>query len=45
MIVVKGKAAADMKAKDDYYEVVEIVPGDGIMQDPTAFGCNLGSPT
>jgi ABC-type branched-subunit amino acid transport system substrate-binding protein len=45
VIVVQGKKAADMKNKDDYYSVVEIVPGDGIMQDPTAFGCNLGSPT
>ena len=34
-----------MKNKDDFYSVVEVVAGDGIMQDPTAFGCNLGSPS
>jgi len=45
VIVVKGKKTADMKAKDDFYEVVEIVPGDGIMQDPTAFGCKLTDAT
>jgi ABC-type branched-subunit amino acid transport system substrate-binding protein len=45
VIVVQGKKTADMKNKDDFYSVVQIVPGDGIMQDPTAFGCNLGSPT
>ena len=45
VIVVKGKKTADMKSKDDFYDVVEIVPGDNIMQDPSAFGCKLGSPT
>ena len=29
VIVVKGKKPTDMKSKDDYYEVVEIVPGEG----------------
>jgi hypothetical protein len=45
VIVVQGKKASDMKSKDDYYSVVEIVPGDKLLPDPTAFGCNLGSPT
>ena len=45
VIVVKGKKPADMKNKDDFYEVVEVVPGDGIMQDPSAFGCALGDAT
>ncbi len=45
VIVVQGKKAADMKSKDDYYSVVEIVPGDKLLPDPSAFGCNLGSPT
>jgi len=44
VVVVKGKKTADMKSKDDYYEVVEVVPGDGITQDPTMFGCALGDP-
>lgn len=45
VIIVQGKKAADMKGKDDFYNVVEVVPGDKIMQDPAAFGCKLGDPT
>jgi len=45
VIIVKGKAPKDMKSKDDYWEVVEVVPGAGLMQKPDAFGCNLGSYT
>ncbi|MEO8756626.1 MAG: substrate-binding protein [Devosia sp.] len=45
VIVVQGKKPGDMKGKDDYYNVVEIVPGDGIMQDPSAFGCKMGDAT
>ena len=29
VIIVKGKKQKDMKNKEDYYDVVEIVPGDG----------------
>ena len=35
VIVVQGKKPGDMKSKDDFYDVVQIVPGDGIMQDPS----------
>ena len=45
VFVVQGKKPADMKAKDDYYSVVEVVAGDTIMPDPTLFGCKLGDPT
>ena len=45
VIVVQGKKPGDMKSKDDFYDVVQIVPGDGIMQDPSAFGCKLGDAT
>jgi len=45
VIIVRGKAPKDMKSKDDYWEVVEVVPGAGLMQKPDAFGCNLGSYT
>ena len=34
-----------MKNKEDYCEVVEIVPGVRLMQKPDAFGCNLGDYT
>jgi branched-chain amino acid transport system substrate-binding protein len=45
VIIVKGKMEKDMKNKEDYYDVVEIVPGAGLMQKPDAFGCNLGAYT
>jgi len=45
VVIVKGKAPKDMKNKEDYWEVVEVVPGAGLMQKPDAFGCSLGSYT
>ena len=45
VVIVKGKAPKDMRNKEDFWEVVEIVPGAGLMQKPDAFGCNLGSYT
>jgi branched-chain amino acid transport system substrate-binding protein len=42
VIVQRGKKPADMKSKDDYWETVEILPGEGLMQKPDAFGCKLG---
>jgi branched-chain amino acid transport system substrate-binding protein len=45
VIIVKGKSSKDMKNKEDYYDVVEIVPGAGLMQKPDAFGCSLGDYT
>ncbi len=45
VIIVKGKDPKDMKGKEDYYDVVEIIPGEGLMQKPDAFGCHLGDYT
>src|SRR6185437_12447340 len=45
VIIVKGKAPKDMKNKEDYWEVLEVVPGEPLMQKPDAFGCNLGEYT
>ena len=45
VIIVKGKLEKDMKGKEDWYDVVEIVPGKGLMQAPDAFGCKLGDYT
>jgi len=45
VVIVKGKAKSAMRNKEDFWEVVEIVPGAGLMQKPDAFGCNLGSAT
>ncbi len=42
VIIVKGKAPKEMKNPDDYWEVVEVVPGEPLMQKPDAFGCHLG---
>ena len=43
VVIVRGKKPGDMKNKEDYWEVTEIVPGEGLMQKPDEFGCNLGS--
>jgi branched-chain amino acid transport system substrate-binding protein len=45
VIIVRGKKPGDMKNKEDYWEVLEIVPGAPLMQKPDAFGCHLGSYT
>jgi len=45
VVIVRGKKPADMKSPDDYWEVVEMVPGEGVMQAPDAFGCKLGPDT
>ena len=45
VIVMRGKQKADMKSADDYFEILEVVPGEGLMQAPDAFGCKLGSYT
>src|SRR6516165_6923402 len=45
VIIVRGKAPSEMKNKEDFWEVTEIVPGAGLMQAPDAFGCHLGEYT
>lgn len=45
VIIVRGKAPKDMKNKEDYWEVMEVLPGAPLMQKPDAFGCNLGDYT
>ena len=42
VIIVQGKKQSEMKSKDDYWNVLEIVPGESLMQKPDAFGCKLG---
>src|SRR6476659_5931603 len=42
VIIVKGKQQKDMKGKEDYYDIVEVVPGAELMQKPDAFGCHPG---
>jgi branched-chain amino acid transport system substrate-binding protein len=43
VIIQRGKAPSQMKSEDDYWDVTEIVPGEGLMQAPDAFGCKLGA--
>ena len=45
VIIVKGKGPKEMKNPEDFWEVLEVVPGEGLMQAPDAFGCKLGSYT
>jgi branched-chain amino acid transport system substrate-binding protein len=45
VVIVRGKKPSAMRNKEDYWEVVEVVPGAGLMQKPDAFGCKLGPAT
>ena len=42
VVIVRGKEPKDMKNKEDFWEVLEVVPGAPLMQKPDAFGCKLG---
>jgi branched-chain amino acid transport system substrate-binding protein len=44
-VIVRGKKTADMKGKEDHWEVLDILPGEPLMQKPDAFGCKLGDYT
>ena len=45
VFIVRGKAKKDMKNDEDFWEVIETVPGEKVMQAPDAFGCKLGDYT
>jgi branched-chain amino acid transport system substrate-binding protein len=45
VVIVRGKKPSAMRNKEDFWEVVEVVPGAGLMQKPDAFGCHLGPTT
>jgi ABC-type branched-subunit amino acid transport system substrate-binding protein len=45
VIIVKGKAPKQMRNKEDYWDVLEVVEGGPLMQKPDAFGCHLGDYT
>ncbi len=42
VVIVRGKAPKDMKNKEDFWEVLDVVDGAPLMQKPDAFGCHLG---
>ena len=43
--VVVANTHAEMKSPDDYYRLIEMVPGEGLVPPPGMFGCKLGSYT
>jgi branched-chain amino acid transport system substrate-binding protein len=45
VVIVRGKKPSDMKNNEDFWEVLEVVPGEPLMQKPDAFGCHLGDYT
>ncbi len=45
VIIVKGKKPGDMKNPEDFWEVLDVLPGEPLMQAPDAFGCHLGDYT
>jgi branched-chain amino acid transport system substrate-binding protein len=45
VIIVRGKKPNEMKNKEDFWEVLEVVPGEPLMQPADAFGCHLGEYT
>jgi branched-chain amino acid transport system substrate-binding protein len=45
VVIVRGKKASEMRNKEDFWEVTEVVPGEPLMQKPDAFGCKLGDYT
>jgi len=45
VVIVRGKTPAQMRNKEDFWEVTEVVPGGPLMQKPDAFGCKLGDYT
>ena len=42
VVLVRGKAKKDMRNDEDFWEVLEIVPGEKVIQAADAFGCKLG---
>ncbi|HEX4928186.1 MAG TPA: substrate-binding protein [Burkholderiales bacterium] len=45
VVIVRGKSPKQMKNKEDYWEVLDVLPGAPLMQKPDAFGCKLGDYT
>ena len=45
VVIVRGKAKKDMKNPEDFWDIVEVVAGDKVIQPADAFGCKLGDYT
>jgi branched-chain amino acid transport system substrate-binding protein len=40
--ILRGKKPSEMKHKEDFYDIVEVVDGESVMNSPEFFGCKLG---
>ncbi|MEE7506857.1 ABC transporter substrate-binding protein [Methylobacterium mesophilicum] len=40
--ILKGKTPGAMKGPEDFYEIVDVVEGESVMNAPDLFGCKLG---
>ena len=45
VVIQRGKAKSAMTSDDDYWDVLDVLPGAPLLQAPDAFGCRLGSYT
>lgn len=43
--ILRGKAPKAMTGPEDYYELLDVVDGESVMNPPDLFGCRLGSYT
>lgn len=43
--ILRGKAPSAMKNPEDFYDIIEVVPGDRVVPPPNITGCHLGSYT
>ncbi len=41
--VMVGKTKAEMKSSDDYYRIIELVPGEKVMPPLAETGCHMPS--
>ena len=42
VFVIRGKKPSAMRNKEDFYDIVEAVPGKDVMPPIELFGCKLG---
>jgi ABC-type branched-subunit amino acid transport system substrate-binding protein len=40
--ILRGKAPAAMKHAEDFYDIVDVVDGENVINTPDFFGCKLG---
>ena len=41
--VCVGKKPGEMKSAEDFYDIVDLVPGEQVINPPESFGCHLGA--